>query len=65
MDVSSTGNYISAGSNDFRFFYGGTAPSPTILSFDIDFMPSIIVEENGQAISSSSSQDEFYLNDLP
>lgn len=65
MDVSSAGNYISAGSNDFRFFYGGTAPSPTILSFDIDFMPSIIVEENGQAVSSSSSPDEFYLNDLP
>lgn len=31
---------IAPGNSDFKFFYGGTAPSPTILSFDIDIEPS-------------------------
>lgn len=35
---------ISSGNTDFKFFYGGTAPSPTILSFDVNIQPS---QENG------------------
>lgn len=37
-DTGLTGE-ISSDNKDYKFFYGGTAPSPTILSFDINLKP--------------------------
>ena len=32
---------IPSGNTDYKFFYGGNAPSPTMLSFDVSFEPTL------------------------
>ena len=55
LDNSTLPISIASGETDYVFFYGGNAPSPTILSFDVNFQP--LVENN--------PIDCFYNSDAP